>query len=106
MILLREGVNERGEEGLWEGLGLFVLVFCFVFNKENEEEGLIEGHFTFISIADLYRKEALSVLRRLPRDFFLAIAPKRRKNALSLQCNATILPQPVEERPTLFLFEV
>ena len=32
------GVNERGEDSLWEGLGLFVLVFCFVFNKENEED--------------------------------------------------------------------
>ena len=43
LILLRAGVNERGEDGLWVGLGLFVLVFCFVFNKENEEKDIIRN---------------------------------------------------------------
>ena len=41
LALMCVGVNERGEDGLWEGLGLFVLVFCFVFNKENEEEAMM-----------------------------------------------------------------
>ena len=43
LALMCVGVNERGEDGLWEGLGLFVLVFCFVFNKENEEEAMMRN---------------------------------------------------------------
>ena len=94
-------MNERGEDGLWEGLGLFVLVFCFVFNKENEEEHLIGELFINVSVDDFFLKEALPVLGRLPRALLLAVASKEGKNALSLQCNAAILPQPVEERPAL-----
>ena len=30
-------VNESGEEGLWEGLGYFVLDFWFGFVKKNEQ---------------------------------------------------------------------
>ncbi len=36
------GVNERGEDGFWEGLGLFVLDLWFVCIKANEQAtGLI-----------------------------------------------------------------
>ncbi|MEL6190886.1 MAG: hypothetical protein AAFR66_02510 [Bacteroidota bacterium] len=68
-------MNERGEDSLWEGLGLFVLVFCFVFNKENEEEPLIGKLFTNISVADFFPKEALPVLRPLPQAFHISPVP-------------------------------
>ncbi|MEM9932177.1 MAG: hypothetical protein AAF824_01140, partial [Bacteroidota bacterium] len=91
-------MNERGEDGLWEGLSLFVLVFGFVFNKENEEERLIEKLFTCTSIADLFQKEPLPVLRRLQRALLFSKAKKEGENASPLQCKAVLLPQPVEER--------
>ncbi|MEM8900729.1 MAG: hypothetical protein AAGC85_21625, partial [Bacteroidota bacterium] len=64
--------NRDREDGLWEGHGLFVLVFCFVFNKENEEEGMKRNSLLTQQMATYFKKEVLQVLHRLPRAFHIS----------------------------------